>query len=474
MSKIRTLLFIGLMAFVSATASATVADSVYSFKDLKAINTDAVYKFFIPQHTRVVTAKKGMYYNLMYLWDGTDGVEFYVSSFDDVFGSTPEKGQLVSGDITAMFMGQTYYYFYYKPTTYPDCASNLSLGAKENLEPLTVTLSQLQDSASTRAYDWSYVKMTGDLSYDGNYATTLFTDGGEVKLSKTLCDSINFLEPLNAHKVNITGILERNAEYQSYELMLIDSTSVEDLGEAPVKDVEYDALASNTITAEPVANVTIKNLNYEAGKYYNLILPFEVNLDTLKAAFGEGTQVYTPATSRSTELTDTLMFNTPSSWVKTIFENRPMLIKPAVAVRNATFHKVKITAEEPEIRIFWPYTYFDAIVKDSIYEMGTYAPLNTSAIDTAYVMDPDANFMAGATVNAFSAYFVIPSGTQTRVVAKADSIIITPENGTSSMATVMSSQRSATHTYNLNGQMMPEGNLPKGIYIRKGKKYIVK
>ncbi|WP_308275333.1 hypothetical protein [Prevotella sp.] len=223
---------------------------------------------------------------------------------------------------------------------------------------------------------------------------------------------------------------------------------------------------SNTIEAKTGVNVTL-NRSMVANEWNTICLPFDVTGDKIKTVFGEGVKVAQLDNTNSTGTT--LKFVDMTDYGMLAAE--PYLIKPVEASPADGYKfegvEIKETAVNP------------AHVKTAggLYFNGIY---NMVDITTDVASDYYAAFLgagnkiyktngSGNKTKGFRAYFAIPKG----AAASALRVVI---DGTATSIKNIDSEvvESNAPVYNLQGQRVNGNNLTPGIYVKAGKKFVVK
>ncbi|WP_308272398.1 hypothetical protein [Prevotella sp.] len=223
---------------------------------------------------------------------------------------------------------------------------------------------------------------------------------------------------------------------------------------------------SNTIEAKTGVNVTL-NRSMVANEWNTICLPFDVTGDKIKTVFGEGVKVAQLDNTNSTGTT--LKFVDMTDYGMLAAE--PYLIKPVEASPADGYKfegvEIKETAVNP------------AHVKTAggLYFNGIY---NMVDITTDVASDYYAAFLgadnkiykangSGNKTKGFRAYFAIPNG----AAASALRVVI---DGTATSIKNIDSEvvESNAPVYNLQGQRVNGNNLTPGIYVKAGKKFVVK
>ena len=222
---------------------------------------------------------------------------------------------------------------------------------------------------------------------------------------------------------------------------------------------------SNTIEAKTGVNVTLKR-SMVANEWNTICLPFEVSEKQTKDAFGEGVKI---AELNANSTGNTLSFNS----VNAISATKPYLIKPSKENTSDeyTFENVNITNKaadysvtaNADVAFKGIYNMMD-ITKDVVDFGDTYYAAFLGADNKIYKANGSGNKTKG-----FRAYFAI-SGS---VNAPALRVVI---DGTATSIKNIDSEvvESNAPVYNLQGQRVNGNNLTPGIYVKAGKKFVVK
>lgn len=232
-----------------------------------------------------------------------------------------------------------------------------------------------------------------------------------------------------------------------------------------VKLVELDENSeSNTLEAKTGVNVTLKR-SMVANEWNTICLPFAVTMDKAKAAFGDNVKIVELDTEAAVDA-NVLSFK-PSTG---IVAATPYLIKPSTVADEYTFENVDITNNEAgysmtdnaDVAFKGIYNMVD-ITKDVVAAKfgGYYA---------AFLGDGNKIYKAGTGMTkGFRAYFAIPNG----AAASALRVVI---DGTATSIKNIDSEvvESNAPVYNLQGQRVDGNNLTPGIYVKAGKKFVIK
>lgn len=245
-----------------------------------------------------------------------------------------------------------------------------------------------------------------------------------------------------------------------------------------VKDTETITLnetaTNNTIVAKTGVNVTLKR-TMAKGVWNTICLPFDVTYDDAKAAFGNDVKI---AELDGSSTGTTLSFkNANNTGIKAA---KPYLIKPSIAYpaegyvfKNVTIASDKIVPEEVStddssfgfVGIYNKTDIYTGI--DNTIFSGEFYAAFLGANNTVYKANPVKE--PGKETKGFRAYFAIPNGTAT-------SALRVNIDGTATSIKSINSEvvESNAPVYNLQGQRVDGNNLTPGIYVKAGKKFVVK
>lgn len=221
---------------------------------------------------------------------------------------------------------------------------------------------------------------------------------------------------------------------------------------------------NNTIESKTGVNVTLMR-TMKAGVWNTICLPFDVSEDKAKTVFGAGVKIAvldTKSTDKTLKFYDYTTLGIPAA--------TPCLIKPSeVKTSNEyVFENVKIVADE----LTYDTTNGNLAFR-GIYNMVDVTTDVKKIGDDYYAAFLGANntiFKAnGGKMKGFRAYFAIPKDT----AASALRVVI---DGTATSIKNIDSEvvESNAPVYNLQGQRVDGNNLTPGIYVKAGKKFVVK
>lgn len=227
---------------------------------------------------------------------------------------------------------------------------------------------------------------------------------------------------------------------------------------------------SNTIEAKNGVNVTLKR-TMVANEWNTICLPFDVSKEQAQTAFGEGVKIAQLDDKNSTGNTLKFVNMTDYGMEATV----PYLIKPSKenTSNEYVFENVNVVADD--INKKYETTEGNLVFK-GIYNM---MDITKDVVDNvkasyyaAFLGDGNKIYKTNGSGNktkGFRAYFAIPNG----AAASALRVVI---DGTATSIKNIDSEvvESNAPVYNLQGQRVNGNNLTPGIYVKAGKKFVVK
>ena len=236
-----------------------------------------------------------------------------------------------------------------------------------------------------------------------------------------------------------------------------------------------ETATNNNIEAKALANVTLKR-TMKAGVWNTICLPFDVTYDDAKAAFGNDVKI---AELDGSSTGTTLSFkNVTNTGIKAAV---PYLIKLSTAYpaegyvfKNVTIASDKIEPEEVATDDYSSFGFVGIYNKTDIYTgidktifSGEFYAAFLGANNTVYKANPVKE--PGKETKGFRAYFAIPNG------VKAPELRVVIDGTATSIKNIDSEVvESNAPVYNLQGQRVDGNNLTPGIYVKAGKKFVVK
>ena len=234
-----------------------------------------------------------------------------------------------------------------------------------------------------------------------------------------------------------------------------------------------ETATNNNIVAKAGVNVTLKR-TMAKGVWNTICLPFDVTYDVAQAAFGNDVKI---AELDKTSTGTILSFKN----VDVIKAAKPYLIKPSTAYpaegyvfKNVTIASDKIEPEEVATDDYSSFGFVGIYNKTDIYTgidktifSGEFYAAFLGANNTVYKANPVKE--PGKETKGFRAYFAIPNG------VKAPELRVVIDGTATSIKNIDSEVvEDNAPVYNLQGQRVDGNNLTPGIYVKAGKKFVVK
>lgn len=269
--------------------------------------------------------------------------------------------------------------------------------------------------------------------------------------------SINVIQ--NDKKYNLTVSAPGYIDYTENDVDLSKSLNKNIVLEK-VGPVAFDESKDNTIEEKTGVDVTLKR-TMKVDKWNTFCVPFSIDATQIADQFGEGTQVAEYESSDNSRIN----FATTDTGIKA---GKAYLVKPtkAAAAEGYTFNNVDITAVEPATETVATDIAFRGIYNPTDITVGL--PANTFA---AGIVDNVVMKAAeGSKMNGFRAFFIIPAGdgSQSSYMLSID--------GTATSINAINGAEAVVDApvYNIQGQRVDGNNLTPGIYVKAGKKFVVK
>lgn len=404
----------------------------------------------------------------------------YTTSSDDLMYedglAVYKTGVSATYTITAKFEGNDEY----KPAT-TTCTLNVKdLNAEVETLPIVFDCNATQGSTTANntpdrmfqspvtissddaAFKWTsstkdyrlYAKSTTTISTSlGNIVKIEFEGSDSKKPLNNLKSQTNF----NATATHATWT--GNAQSVDFTASAqVRATKITVTVEVPVaKDLSLDESQANDITAYDNYSVTLKR-NLVKDDWNTFCVPFDITEEEAKEAFGDNVKI--SAFKDATETT--VNFATVTS----IEAGKPYLIKPSIESPADGYMFTMKTISNPETTAVG--------TEGNVQMRGIYSPTDITTLTTdgtfaAGLGDENAILKAnsGAQMRGFRAFFLVPTSLEGQSLKANIGGIIT------AIDAIHGTAQADAPVYNLNGQRM-NGKLKAGIYVKNGKKFIVK
>lgn len=291
-------------------------------------------------------------------------------------------------------------------------------------------------------------------------ATVTFTSGDVIYTGASDdkgAYSINVIQ--NDKKYNLTVSAPGYIDYTENDVDLSQSVNKNIVLEK-VGPVALDESKVNTIEAKTGVDVTLKR-TMKVDKWNTFCVPFSIDATQIADQFGVGTQVAEYEYSDDSHIN----FATTTTGIKA---GKAYLVKPTkAAAEEYTFSNVDITALEPAT---------ETVATGAIAFRGIYNPtditvgLPANTFAAGIVDNVVMKAAEGSNMNGFRAFFIIPTGdgSQSSYMLSIDGTA-TSINAINGAEVVVDAP-----VYNIQGQRVDGNNLTPGIYVKAGKKFVVK
>lgn len=295
------------------------------------------------------------------------------------------------------------------------------------------------------------------LKYNGKTGSSITVD-----INKGAWTDIDNIEISGAKTFTIT--FAGNGGYNRFFLDEVMVNNVTESGETTTITLDENS-ESNTIEAMAGVNVTLKRTMVK-GEWNTICLPFNVSKEKAQTAFGEGVKI---AELNAGSTGTTLSFNS----VNEISAKKPYLIKPSKenTSNEYVFENVNVVADDINKKYETTEGY---LVFKGIYNMMDITKDVVDNVDATYYAAflgaGNKIYKAGTGMaKGFRAYFAIPKS------ASASALRVVIDGTATSIKNIDSEVvESNAPVFNLQGQRVDGNNLTPGIYVKAGKKFVVK
>lgn len=268
--------------------------------------------------------------------------------------------------------------------------------------------------------------------------------------------TINVIQ--NDKKYNLTVSAPGYIDYTENDVDLSKSLNKNIVLEK-VGPVAFDESKDNTIEEKTGVDVTLKR-TMKVDKWNTFCVPFSIDATQIADQFGEGTQVAEYESSDNSRIN----FATIATGIEA---GKAYLVKPtkAAAAEEYAFNGVDITALKPVETVATGIA-FRGIYNPTDITVGL--PANTFAagiVDNVVMKAAEDSKM-----NGFRAFFIIPAGNGSQ------SSYMLSIDGTATSINAINGAEAVVDApvYNIQGQRVDGNNLTPGIYVKAGKKFVVK
>lgn len=222
----------------------------------------------------------------------------------------------------------------------------------------------------------------------------------------------------------------------------------------------------NTIETKSDVNISL-NRKLVKGVWNTICLPFDVSEAQAKSAFGADVRI---AALNAESKGNTLMFdNKTAEGIKAAV---PYLIMPSEVKANNQYEFYNVSIKPENTTPAATVSTHDGFAFKGIYnKVDITQDINNSKSYAAFLGANNTLFKAksGTTTKGFRAYFAIPNSTATSALR-----VVVDGNATSIKNINCGMVESDDAVYNLQGQRVDARSLMPGLYIKAGRKFVVR
>lgn len=222
----------------------------------------------------------------------------------------------------------------------------------------------------------------------------------------------------------------------------------------------------NTIESKSDINISL-NRKLVKGAWNTICLPFDVSEAQAKSAFGADVRI---AALNAESKGNTLMFdNKTAEGIKAAV---PYLIMPSEVKANNQYEFYNVSIKPENTTPAATVSTHDGFAFKGIYnKVDITQDINNSKSYAAFLGANNTLFKAksGTTTKGFRAYFAIPNSTTTSALR-----VVVDGNATSIKNINCGVVENDDAVYNLQGQRVDARSLMPGLYIKAGKKFVVR
>lgn len=261
-----------------------------------------------------------------------------------------------------------------------------------------------------------------------------------------------------------------NAQKVSFNTSKKGSTSVSSITVyVSLPTISLSESEENTIETKSDISISL-NRKLVKGAWNTICLPFDVSAAQAKSAFGTDVRI---AALNAESKGNTLMFdNKTAEGIKAAV---PYLIMPSEVKADNQYEFYNVSIKPENVTPAATVRTLDGFAFKGIYnKVDITQDINNPEASDSYAAFLGANntlFKAksGTTTKGFRAYFAIPNSTATSALR-----VVVDGNATSIKNINCGVVESDDAVYNLQGQRVDAHNLMPGLYIKAGKKFVVR
>lgn len=274
----------------------------------------------------------------------------------------------------------------------------------------------------------------------------------------------------NLSVYNLKAEWTGNAQKVSFNTSKKGSTSVSSITVyVSLPTISLSESEENTIETKSDISISL-NRKLVKGAWNTICLPFDVSAAQAKSAFGTDVRI---AALNAESKGNTLMFdNKTAEGIKAAV---PYLIMPSEVKADNQYEFYNVSIKPENVTPAATVRTLDGFAFKGIYnKVDITQDINNPEASDSYAAFLGANntlFKAksGTTTKGFRAYFAIPNSTATSALR-----VVVDGNATSIKNINCGVVESDDAVYNLQGQRVDAHNLMPGLYIKAGKKFVVR
>ena len=318
---------------------------------------------------------------------------------------------------------------------------------------LTVNKATLTITADNKSVRYGEAAPEYTVSYSGFVnSETASVLGGFLNIACTYAQNDN----VGTYVITPSGFSAQN-----YVITYVGGTLTVSLASLTLADNADNNNAINDVISHygRKADVTLSGRTLTANNWNTLCLPFDLSSAQIASIFGNGTKVKTLSDYSSNTTKVTVSFADAA----TIEAGKPYIIKPTNTVENPVFADVTIDK-----------TMNDVTVGGATFK-GTYGPVVLTANDKRRLFLANNTLWyptAELTVRTCRAYFELTN--EVPETAGAPSIVIDYGEAASLTPAPSPTGEGSGYWYTLDGRRLDKKPTQKGIYVKNGRKVVVK
>ena len=230
--------------------------------------------------------------------------------------------------------------------------------------------------------------------------------------------------------------------------------------------ISFSESEENTIKTQSDVNISL-NRKLVKGVWNTICLPFDVSAAQAKSAFGADVRI---AALNPESKGNTLLFDNKTA--EGIKASMPYLIMPSEVNADDKYEFYNVSIKPENVTPAAAVSTSDGFAFKGIYnKVDITQDINNSKSYAAFLGANNTLFKAKAnsTTKGFRAYFAIPNSTATSALR-----VVVDGNATSIKNINCGVVESDDAVYNLQGQRVDARSLMPGLYIKAGKKFVVR